>query len=186
MLAGLPAGLLWWIISPLPPIEKRADGLYRAGGEGNESAIAADGWFAVIVLAVGIVVALLVYLRTRPSRLAPLVGLAVGGVLGSVVAWRFGALLGPASLTEHGQGGQGGRPVRRAAHRVGVRRAAGLADRRRDHLLRRCRPGRRPRTTRSAAAGGRGVPPTEDGPGDGPEADVAVSPPDGSAPSEHR
>lgn len=99
-LAGLPAGLVWWLVAPLPPIEKRADGLYRAGGEGNEAAIAADGWFAVVVLVVGVVVALLVYLRTRPGRLGPLVGLAVGGVAGAVVAWRLGALLGPDALTE--------------------------------------------------------------------------------------
>ena len=98
-LAGLPVGLLWWLMAPLPRIAKRADGLYRAGGEGNEAAIAADGWFALLAALAGVVTALVVYLMTRPGRVLPLVGLAVGGLLGAVVAWRFGALLGPGPIT---------------------------------------------------------------------------------------
>jgi len=91
-------GVLWWFLAPLPRIAKRADGLYRVGGEGNEAAIAADGWFALLTLVTGIVVALVVYLRTRPGSVPPLLGLAVGGLLGSVVAWRVGALLGPGPI----------------------------------------------------------------------------------------
>ncbi len=97
-LAGLPVGLVWWLVAPLPPIVKRAGGLFRGGGEGNEAAIAADGWFVALALAAGIVTALVVYLCTRPGRVGPLLGLAVGGVLGAVVAWRFGALLGPGPI----------------------------------------------------------------------------------------
>ena len=103
-LAGLPVGLVWWLVAPLPRIAKRADGLYRAGGEGNEAAIAADGWFAVLAVLAGVVIALVVYLLTRPGRVLPLVGLAVGGLLGAVVAWRFGALLGRAPIEATARG----------------------------------------------------------------------------------
>ncbi len=65
-LAGLPVGLVWWLVAPLPRIAKRADGLYRAGGEGNEAAIAADGWFAVLAVVAGVVTALVVY-RDEPA-----------------------------------------------------------------------------------------------------------------------
>jgi hypothetical protein len=96
-LAGIPVGVLWWLIAPLVPIVKRADGLYRVG-ESNESAVAADGWLAILGVAAGIAVALVVYLASRPGRVGPLLALAAGGVLGAVVAWRTGHLLGPGEL----------------------------------------------------------------------------------------
>jgi hypothetical protein len=95
--AGIPVGVVWWLVAPLVPIVKRADGLYRVG-ESNESAVAADGWLAILGVAAGIAVALAVYLASRPGRVGPLLALAVGGVLGSVVAWRTGHLLGPGEL----------------------------------------------------------------------------------------
>jgi hypothetical protein len=96
-LAGIPVGVLWWLVAPLVPIVKRADGLYRIG-ESNESAVAADGWLAILGVAAGIAIGLLVYLASRPGRVGPLLALAGGGVLGAVVAWRTGHLLGPGDL----------------------------------------------------------------------------------------
>ena len=98
VLVAVPVGVTWWLLAPLTLVEKRSDGLYRVGGEGDETAVAADGWFAAITLVAGIVVALVVYLRTRPGRVVPLVALVVGGVLGSLAAWQLGHLLGPGSL----------------------------------------------------------------------------------------
>jgi hypothetical protein len=103
-LAGLPVGLLWRAVAPLPRIIKRADGLYRAGGEGNEAAIAADGWFALFALLAGVLIALAVYLRTRPGRVVPLLALAAGGLLGAAVAWRVGVLLSPGPIEETARG----------------------------------------------------------------------------------
>ena len=152
-LAGLPVGLLWRAVAPLPRIIKRADGLYRAGGEGNEAAIAADGWFALLALLAGVLIALVVYLRTRPGRVVPLFALAAGGLLGAVVAWRVGVLL--ESRPDRGDGARAGRrvAVRRPARGLGLRRAARLADGRGDHLLRGL--GRR-RGGRDVAGRGRG------------------------------
>ena len=98
-IVGLPLGILWWLVAPQPLVQRRADGIYRLS-EIDESSIAADGWFAVLALATGVVAGLVGYLLTRPGRIGPLVGLVVGGVVGSVVAWRLGVLLGPSSLTE--------------------------------------------------------------------------------------
>jgi hypothetical protein len=98
VLAALPVGLVWWLLAPLTLVQKRADGLYRVAGEGDETAVAADGWFAGITLVAGIAVALLVYLRTRPGRVVPLVALVAGGLLGALAAWQLGHLLGPGSL----------------------------------------------------------------------------------------
>jgi hypothetical protein len=83
---------------------KRADGLYRTGVEVSEASVAADGWFAVTALVAGIIVALVVYLLTRPGRVVPLVALAVGGGLGAVVAWRTGAFLGPDDVQSTAKG----------------------------------------------------------------------------------
>lgn len=94
----------WWLVAPLLEVQKRADGLYRVAGEGDESAVAADGWFAVLALVAGIVVALVVYLRTRPGRVGPLVALVVGGFAGAVVAWQVGHLLGPDGLRATARG----------------------------------------------------------------------------------
>ncbi len=98
VLAALPAAVVWWLLAPLTLVEKRGDGLYRVAGEGDETAVAADGWFAGVTLAAGVAVALVAYLRTRPGRVVPLVALVVGGVLGALVAWQVGHLLGPDAL----------------------------------------------------------------------------------------
>lgn len=99
LVGGLVLGLVWWLVTPLALLEKRDAGVFAVGGR-SETAIAADGWFAVCGLVAGAVAALLVALMLRERRLGALLGLAVGGLLGSVVAWRFGVLLGPAPAAE--------------------------------------------------------------------------------------
>lgn len=94
--AGIPLGLVWWLVSPLARLEKRADGVF-AVGRGEEAAVAADGWFAICAVLVGVLAAVLVAFLVH-QRLAGLAGLAVGGVLGSVLAWQIGSLLGPPSI----------------------------------------------------------------------------------------
>jgi hypothetical protein len=94
---GFPLGLLWWLVAPLARIEKRADGVFAAGLQ-TETAVAADGWFAVCAICAGAIVAVATAFLLRRQRLGALAGLATGGVLGSVVAWRLGVLLGPSSI----------------------------------------------------------------------------------------
>jgi hypothetical protein len=97
LLAGVLVGLFWWGIAPLAQLVKRPDGIFVAGGAG-ETAIAADGWFALCSATAGLVAALVVFARMRRARLGPLLGLVIGGIAGAVVAWRLGVLLGPAGV----------------------------------------------------------------------------------------
>lgn len=99
LLFALLVGITWWAVTPLPHLVKRDDGVYLAGGE-TEVAIAADGWFAICTATAGLVCALVVFARMRRARLGPLLGLAIGGLLGAVVAWRLGVALGPDDIRE--------------------------------------------------------------------------------------
>ncbi len=95
--AGALAGVVWWLVSPLARFEKAAGGAVGVG-QASETAIAADGWFAVTALVVGVLAGLAVAFLARGDRLAALVGLTLAGLLGSLVAWRVGEALGPASI----------------------------------------------------------------------------------------
>jgi hypothetical protein len=103
LIAAVLVGITWWGIAPLPHLVTRSDGVYLAGGE-TEQAVAADGWFAVCSATAGLVCALVVFARMRRARLGPLLGLALGGLLGAVVAWRLGVALGPAGIREAAKG----------------------------------------------------------------------------------
>jgi hypothetical protein len=99
LFAAVPVGILWYVLAPLPRLVTRSDGVFLTGGE-TEVAVAADGWFAVCSATAGLVVVLVVFARMRRARLGPLLGLAVGGIAGAILAWRLGVLLGPANIRE--------------------------------------------------------------------------------------
>jgi hypothetical protein len=103
LVAAVLVGILWRVITPLPHLVTRADGVYLTGGE-DEVAVAADGWFAICSATVGLVCALVVFARMRQARLGPLLGLALGGLLGAVLAWRLGVALGPGNLRDTAKG----------------------------------------------------------------------------------
>jgi len=103
MAGGVVVGLAWRLVAPLATLEKR-DGAVVSVGRSAETSIAADGWFAVCAFVAGVLAAFLSGWLLRDSRLGALAGLTVGGVLGSLVAWRLGVLLGPASVDESAAG----------------------------------------------------------------------------------
>ncbi|MFC5956714.1 AAA family ATPase [Streptomyces pratens] len=98
-LGGVLLGVLWWWLAPRVPLVGDVAGdnwvVYLKDTEG-EQAIGVDGTFALLALAFGAVSALAVFLVRRRGGVPLVVALGVGGLLGSLLAWRLGVWLGPA------------------------------------------------------------------------------------------
>ncbi|HEY9373420.1 DUF2567 domain-containing protein [Streptomyces sp.] len=94
LLAGVVFGLLWLWLAPRTPLISDGKAVFLKNSEG-EAAIGADGTFAVLGLGFGALAALLVFLWRRHGGIALVLALAVGGVLGSAIAWGTGTSLGP-------------------------------------------------------------------------------------------
>jgi hypothetical protein len=98
-LAGVLLGVLWWWLAPHVPlvgdvVNKRWE-VYLADSEGEQS-VGVDGTFTLLGLAFGLVSGLVVFLLRRRGGVPLVVALTVGGLLGSLLAWRIGIWLGPA------------------------------------------------------------------------------------------
>jgi hypothetical protein len=98
--AGVLLGLLWWWLAPhVPLVGDRVGGgwvVYLKDSEG-EQAVGVDGTFALLGLGFGVVSAVAVFLLRRRGGVPVVVALGVGALLGSLLAWRLGAWLGPES-----------------------------------------------------------------------------------------
>ncbi len=95
-LCGLALGGLWLWLAPRVPLISDGSAIYLKDPEGEQS-IGADGWFTLLGLGMGVLSGAAVYLWRRTGGVALMVGLAAGGVLASVIAWRLGVALGPTS-----------------------------------------------------------------------------------------
>jgi hypothetical protein len=56
---GVPVGVLWWLVSPQPKVTVVAGGLTLSETEA-QAFVAAEGWFAILTLAAGIICGLVV------------------------------------------------------------------------------------------------------------------------------
>ena len=96
---GVVMGVAWWALTPPTRLQKRSTGVFVVD-QARETAVAADGWFAVCALTAGVLVGFLVAVLGRGDRLAQLLGITAGGLLGSLVAWRVGVALGPDAVAD--------------------------------------------------------------------------------------
>jgi hypothetical protein len=98
-LLGVPLGVLWnWLAPHVPLVGDVVDDkwvVYFSDTEG-EQVVGVDGTFTLLALGFGAVSALAVFLWRRRGGVPLVVALAVGGLLGSLLAWRVGVWLGPA------------------------------------------------------------------------------------------
>ncbi|MER6095501.1 DUF2567 domain-containing protein [Streptomyces sp. NPDC001728] len=95
-LAGALLGVLWLNLAPRVLLVSDGRGVYLSNSEG-EAAIGADGTFVLLALAFGAVAAIVVFLLRRKGGVPLVLGLAIGGVLGSLLAWGLGVSFGPTS-----------------------------------------------------------------------------------------
>ncbi len=119
---GVLLGLLWYWLAPRVMFQVSGNQILYMDPEGEQRA-AADGVFALLALGAGVLstVAAFLLTRGRGGGIAVAVGLAVGGLAGSVAAWKLGAALGPtADLQAHarqvGDGGTFSAPLELGAH----------------------------------------------------------------------
>ncbi|HSA49155.1 MAG TPA: hypothetical protein VLH10_03470 [Yinghuangia sp.] len=92
---GAAAGAVWYAIAPEIPKIIVDHVEYLRPNARSESEIARDGWFAIIGVVVGLALAGLAFWKGRRHGIGVAVGLGVGGLLGSYLAYKVGAALGP-------------------------------------------------------------------------------------------
>lgn len=91
---GVALGLLWLWLAPRVPLISDGKAVYLKDTEGEE-AIGGDGTFTLLAAGLGVLTAAAVFWRWRRGGIGRVLGLAVGGVLASIVGWRIGVWLGP-------------------------------------------------------------------------------------------
>lgn len=97
---GLGLGLVWRGLAPTLPLRMADIGLVYTSPEPEELA-AAEGWFVLLGLGFGVLVAVLAWVL-MPSRRGPiqLAGVLVGSIVAGWVAWWFGHHIGLAEYEQ--------------------------------------------------------------------------------------
>ncbi len=91
---GIGAGWLWSVVAPRVPIIKADSGYLYADAE-PEQAIAADGWFLIIGVVLGVLIGVTAWVVLRHYRgVSVLASLIVGSLIGAWVAWWVGYRIG--------------------------------------------------------------------------------------------
>jgi peptidoglycan/LPS O-acetylase OafA/YrhL len=91
---GLALGAVWSAVAPWVPALRTADGAVLAQPE-QEQMVAGEGWYLIITVLAGIVVAVLAWVLLRRHRGVPvLLGVVVGAIAGGILAYWLGHHIG--------------------------------------------------------------------------------------------
>ncbi|MGY2128059.1 DUF2567 domain-containing protein [Blastococcus sp. SYSU DS0617] len=105
--AGVPAGLLWWVLAPRADFRITADGPVVIGSPSLELLVADDAIFVLVMAVVGLLAGLAAWPLRRHRGVTILGALAVGATASGAVAWLVGEMLGEgpteAELSEVGR-----------------------------------------------------------------------------------
>jgi hypothetical protein len=119
---GVPVGLLWTAVAPRTTYVI-AGGKAFLGDPESQTLIAADGWFAVLTAAAGLLCGVAAYLLAGRLRdMGLLAGLAAGGTCAGLAAWWVGHLIGLSAFQREVRTGRDGVTAKAALdlHAVGV------------------------------------------------------------------
>ncbi|MGY1746192.1 LPXTG cell wall anchor domain-containing protein [Blastococcus sp. SYSU D00695] len=100
VLAGIPAGLLWWLLAPREDYRVVADGVEPLGATSAELFAADDSVFVLVMAGLGLLAGLAGWALRRRRGVTVLAALAAGPGLAGVLAWQLGELLGAGPTRE--------------------------------------------------------------------------------------
>jgi hypothetical protein len=107
LLIGVAFGPLWAAIAPGVEVTVREGGAFLNQEQGA-LLIGVDGWYTVLAIVAGIVSGALAWWRFRHEIVGMLAGAAIGGLLGSLLAWQAGRWFGPGPLRPRVEGATDG------------------------------------------------------------------------------
>ncbi|MER6996309.1 ABC transporter permease [Streptomyces sp. NPDC000410] len=93
-LSGIALGLLWLWLAPRVPWVSTETALFADDAAGEQAA-GADATFALLAVGFGVLSAAAVFWIRRRGGVALVIGLALGGLLASALAWGVAVLIGP-------------------------------------------------------------------------------------------
>ena len=94
VLLGAPIGLLWGAVSPRVAVVKASAQAVNLQMPETKAFVAGDGWFLIITLLAGIACGVVGAWLGRKRSPGVAIGLVVGGVLASLIAWKVGHRFG--------------------------------------------------------------------------------------------
>lgn len=96
---GVAAGAVWHLVAPRTELVVTDHVAYYVSPSPG-APVAADGWYAVIALVAGVCCGSLAHGLFHRRLVGASLGLAFGGVAGSLVAWKVGHWFGGAAYTQ--------------------------------------------------------------------------------------
>jgi hypothetical protein len=106
VLAGALGAVVWWALAPRPQVVVRGGSAYFVDPDPEQFA-AADAWFGVIALVLGILAGVIVWRLGRGAPLSAVLGLASGGLVASLVMRTLGHWLGRVDVAALGRRPEG-------------------------------------------------------------------------------